>query len=411
MDDNGILVTLSDRIVGGFGDSSEYNNGTDYTLKFWRTVFSQPRIKSNIARDTFFGELDHPNAAYRDRETQLEKVSHRCNNFRFISNDGNLLAHIDDNGNWIEDDPSVDYEKVVGNMVSDVDVLDTPLGKILNTYVKAKANVGFSSRADGNSTTKKVGNSIKRIVDIATYKLMGIDCVINPSKVDSRILDESSSNSLESMLIDTINSVDEDSREVISNFITSGIGYDINSHIFDVCFGDEYVKIKKRDLLDIQNSLEEKSDDLYLDEYSEKVSLLIENILGRVKRNPQYDESTLAKSTSEDTSEELDELYDTIEEYEEANSKLVDENNQLKEKLENSVKYIVEKEFPNMNNKQKLVELVLESGCDIDYNNIRKIYNKLTFPSRTARNILVDTGNKDVSNDTSRLKNIILGRK
>lgn len=427
-ENGGILNTLKDRIVGGWGDSTDYINGTDYSLGFWKSVYSTPKIKSLIANDTFFGELGHPDAAYRTREILPDMVSHRVNNIRFRRNDGVDICHIDPiTGDWVENISGIDYNNSTGTIIGDVDIFDTPIGKIFNTYYLAKANIGFSSRADGRTKEVTENGKRKRIPELATYSLKGIDAVINPSKRDARILDESAvDEELENALIYTINEADEQEKAIMEEFITHNIG-NINSHIFDACFGNDVVTITKKQLMDIQNKIFDNpkedidngiTENLYLDD-KERIAELIYGIVNSMKSNLEKQKSaqeisviTSTNDESESLRDEIKELNQTLEKSEKDFKGAVLENSVLKEQLDTALLYIVSKEYPSCKNTKEFIER-LKKLEKLDFSKMRNIYNDLVFGSGVS--LLGKAGKVSVEKqkvDTNpRLTNLIMGRK
>ncbi|MGL6065961.1 MAG: hypothetical protein ACRC0R_02705, partial [Cetobacterium sp.] len=238
---DGILEKLPKRKIGSFGDPNDYLNKTEYKLSFWKTVYSGTRVKSMVANDTLFGELNHPKAEHRDRDIDLSKVSHRINNFEFRDTLENLIAVIGSDGEWVSMKDDINYDKAIGTIYADIDILDTPLGKILHTYFKCKANIGFSSRADGDASVNRDGVKV-----ISNYRMFGIDAVLIPSKSDSRIIDESSEYSLVDECVKVISRMDTESKYIVEGFISMDeSGY--MDDIMDRAFGEDSLSVKKSD--------------------------------------------------------------------------------------------------------------------------------------------------------------------
>ena len=427
-ENNGILNTLKDRIVGGWGDSDEYINGTDYSLSFWKSVYSSPRIKSLMYNDTFFGELGHPDGSYRTREILPENVSHRINNIRFRDSNGIVVCHIDsETGDWIEDLQGVDYKNSKGDIIGDVDILDTPLGKILNTYFLAKANIGFSSRADGKTDYVTEKGVRKRVPDLSTYSLKGIDAVINPSKRDSRIIDEEIvDEEIENALIYTINGeVDEHSRAIMEEYVTRNIG-NIPSHVFDVCFGNDKVTLTKKELLEIQNKFDNYRESLYTDNSNdlyqnsnERMAELIYDIIYSMKSNLEQKpvNEDVVKSTNDydDLKAEMKIMSNKLEKSQKDLKKAILECSEKEENLKKSLQYIINREYPNFSKSEQLVNKVLNDEV-FDLSRLRNYYNDLVF-GNSGKSLFGISSNvsvresEDKTDGNVRLKNLILGKR
>jgi hypothetical protein len=118
-----------------------------YTGKLWEREIS--RLGERIKNRSCYGMLDHP----KDGRTTLREASHLITDLNF---DGN---------------------RVVGEM----EVLDTPNGKILESIIKSGGVVGVSSRGVG--TTKKNPSGADVVQD--DYKLLSFDFVADPANATS----------------------------------------------------------------------------------------------------------------------------------------------------------------------------------------------------------------------------------
>ena len=412
---SGILNTMLSRRIGSFGDSEDYVNKTVYYIDFWKTVYSERRVKSMVKNNTIFGELGHPDGKYRNRDIDLAKISHRIKNFRFIDQSGTQLAHIDDFGTWI-DDTDYDPKAVQGDIVADVDILDTPNGRILNTFYTSGANVGFSTRADGNSYKGKAGS---RVPDINTYKMFGTDIVLNPSKTDARILDEGveefDEGVLETHIIELLNNSNSEDRAIMEEYLKQSNFESLKSNYF----GD-MVSIRRTDLEDLRKEILElkkeknKLENLYSrdlgnDEVAENVAELIlklsENFEDKFSRNLRKDYNEASTYTDEysDLIKENSELSKEVEELEEK-LRISEENllevKDIVSKSKNYLAYIVKRDFPNARNHISLMEAIdkVASEQPLNYKLLQSIYNGLTFSNPLIKggkqepNILSVTG-------------------
>ena len=128
-----------------------------YTRKLWERVINSEEVAEMFETRTFFGEADHP-LAYQDRlETHLPQVSH-CVTKLELKPDGVV---------WGE-----------------LEILDTPNGRLAKTLIDYGSKLGISSRGAGSTTTDREGNVI---VDEDTYTFVTFDLVVMPGNKVSRL--------------------------------------------------------------------------------------------------------------------------------------------------------------------------------------------------------------------------------
>ena len=142
----------SNSILGTFeGECADANitnkNGLDITREVWENVFNSDEYKEAIANRWYIGYLGHPEDP-------------NCMNFQdacITMTEG----HIDDNG------------KIYGKF----DLVDTPVGRIVKTFIDSGVTFGISVRGAGDI----VGNS----VDPDTFVFRGFDIVTFPAYPES----------------------------------------------------------------------------------------------------------------------------------------------------------------------------------------------------------------------------------
>ena len=153
MKSRGILGRLS----GVVADSANATrNGRKYGRDLWEKTFSNTIVRETIDNRLCLGELGHP---LDDRtETDIEKVCICLNGYPTIDDKGLLRATFD--------------------------ILDTPNGRILNTLARYGANIGVSSRGEGDLYTDANGDEC---VEASTYQFQCFDAVIIPAVETARM--------------------------------------------------------------------------------------------------------------------------------------------------------------------------------------------------------------------------------
>lgn len=127
-------------------------NGTKYTQALWDHILNDSTVQSLLKNKTLFGELDHPS----DDETIETSLK---------------------NSAVVFTDLQVEDSEVMGEM----DILDTPAGRIVNSLIEAGCNIGLSLRGQGTI-------AYDGTVSPQGYRLHGIDVVSNPSYQSSRLI-------------------------------------------------------------------------------------------------------------------------------------------------------------------------------------------------------------------------------
>lgn len=128
-------------------------NGRIYPKKILETQIEEYKVLVKERRAT--GELDHSNEAV----VNLKNVSH-------------VITDI-----WMEHD---------GTVKGKVEVLDTPMGKILSSLINANIKVGISSRALGSVVSNHDGDVVQDDLHLICF-----DMVAEPSTVSAWMMKES----------------------------------------------------------------------------------------------------------------------------------------------------------------------------------------------------------------------------
>jgi hypothetical protein len=143
----GVLTTIH----GNIADFKANRNGRVYSRQLWENVLNSDYIKEQLACECLLGEANHPIEDDR-MEIDLTKITHAVRNIK-INSDG---------------------------VSADIDILDTPDGKIIDTLVKYGTKIGISSRGIG-----EIGRNGE--VDPNTYNCYTFDLVCRPSVASARL--------------------------------------------------------------------------------------------------------------------------------------------------------------------------------------------------------------------------------
>lgn len=138
---------------GGVSRNERY-----YPHELWEGVLSQSRIQEKLKNLVMYGTVFHPKS-----EPPIEDYSHVVTNL------------------WIETDPSTGKRIGMGEAL----ILDTPRGKVLNTFLKLGSRWCVSSRASGAYVPGKKTESGAAVVDPETYQLETFDFTPDPGFLDA----------------------------------------------------------------------------------------------------------------------------------------------------------------------------------------------------------------------------------
>ena len=141
----GILRTIKGPVAGW---DTKNRNGRMYSEKLWDNVLDSPYVTEQLRYHTLFGEAGHPQDRY---EVDFGRVSHSITEMWKVPSSNQIYATIN--------------------------ILDTPLGRIINTLYEAGGVIGYSSRAGGTLHQRK--DYIE--VDEKSYNFITFDAVPFPS--------------------------------------------------------------------------------------------------------------------------------------------------------------------------------------------------------------------------------------
>jgi hypothetical protein len=127
---------------------TENRNGRVYTNEFWDSVLNRDDVQVAIKERALVGAADHPADKF---VPPLSTVSHVMTSA------------------WVDKNKKA--------LMAESEVLDTPMGRIVSTLLKANVKLGASTRGGGN-TVQKEG---KQFVSEKGYKWGGFDFVFEPS--------------------------------------------------------------------------------------------------------------------------------------------------------------------------------------------------------------------------------------
>jgi hypothetical protein len=149
-------------------------NNRVYEKEVWEKVGSDPSIKQKMENRTLYGQAEHP----KETQSDLQLTSHIVTGMSF--------EPVNEAGK--------EYERAFQN----IDVLDTPCGRIVNTLMEAGCQVGVSTRAEGDLEEKEDddGNKFQRVIP-ESYNYVTTDFTADPStfgtvpmKVESNLVKE-----------------------------------------------------------------------------------------------------------------------------------------------------------------------------------------------------------------------------
>lgn len=199
----GILGRLSGVIADG---KNPTRNGRKYPFRLWEKVFNDPLTEEKIKNKVCMGELGHPVGRL---ETDMEKV---CIN--------------------LAETPKTNED---GKLYGVFDILDTPNGRILKTLCDYGANIGVSSRGDGE-VYEDYDNT--EVVDENTYQFEAFDAVLLPAVKEARPVYVTESlqteKPLKQILTEAINKETAEGKKIITETLDNlGVDYKDSSNSKD----------------------------------------------------------------------------------------------------------------------------------------------------------------------------------
>lgn len=163
------------RIKGVVSDNRSNRNGRIYPIELWKNVVESDYVKEMIDNHSLFGEADHPETRL---EISLQNVSHAINDL------------------WIDGD----------KVMAIIDILPTPMGKILSELLDYGTNLGISSRGAGTVLSDNT-------VDPDDYQFVTFDFVARPSCEAARL-----NTILESAAIEAKNTKDDEINNLLESY-------------------------------------------------------------------------------------------------------------------------------------------------------------------------------------------------
>lgn len=133
-------------------------NNRMYERDVFEKVIADDSIKEKMENRTLFGQAEHPEKTQSD----LQLTSHIITNTFF--------------------DSVNEADKQIEKVFQEIDVLDTPCGRIINTLIEAGCQVGVSTRAEGDLEEKEGedGEKYQNVVPEA-YGYVTTDYTADPS--------------------------------------------------------------------------------------------------------------------------------------------------------------------------------------------------------------------------------------
>ncbi len=198
-------------------------NNRMYTEKLWDRVIESDYVKEQKECKSLFGEANHPEARF---EVDFSRVSHSITDLYKVPEKNQVYATID--------------------------ILDTPLGNILDVLYEYGSVIGYSSRAGGVLHKRKTHID----VDEESYHFVTFDAVPFPSVKSARPLNEGTeviknieiSEEAHNKLLQIISESSKKDREVLKDFIYSvQEGYNLDREL-SVLEGLDVEKEKKEDV-------------------------------------------------------------------------------------------------------------------------------------------------------------------
>lgn len=133
------------------------HNNRVYEKAVWERVNSDNVIIEKMKNRTLFGQAEHP----KETQSDLQLTSHIITNKFFET--------VNENG------------KTVEKAFDNIDVLDTPCGRIINTLLEAGCMVGVSTRAEGDlEEAEKDGQKFQRVIP-ESFRYVTTDFTADPS--------------------------------------------------------------------------------------------------------------------------------------------------------------------------------------------------------------------------------------
>lgn len=184
-------------------------NKRKYTEKLWDKVLDSDYVREQTENKTLYGEANHPENRF---DVDFSRVSHNITRMYKVPDKKQVFAEID--------------------------ILDTPLGNVLNVLYDYGSVIGYSSRAGGVLHNRK--NYVE--VDEDSYHFVTFDAVPYPSVMSARPLNEGVegeeelpkadiSEEAHNKLLQIIEESGKKDKEVLKDFIYSLRDYNLDKEL------------------------------------------------------------------------------------------------------------------------------------------------------------------------------------
>lgn len=211
----GVLATVSGPF---FFPELPSRNKRVYPEKAWENALNNPYTVRQLANGLMLGTVGHKEMEF-DELIAEQKVSHVTRKLWVEENNGRY--------------PDIKSSKVG---FGEADILDTPVGRILNTLLQAKCKLGVSSKSFGDYNAKDtLGN---QIVDENKFFCQRFDFVVDPGYLQAMPQLKEALENLESLYI----------KQEIKN--------DMNDHIMEEKIMDEKMQKLIEEKCSLENQME-----------------------------------------------------------------------------------------------------------------------------------------------------------
>jgi tetratricopeptide (TPR) repeat protein len=159
----GVLATMKGPFF--FPELPSRNGGRTYPKKAWENALANNYTKRLLESSLMLGTVGHKEMAF-DELISEQKVSHVTRNLWIEENNGKY--------------PNIN-SPYVG--IGEADILDTPVGRILNTLIRADCKLGVSSKAYGEYKGKDAMGH--QMVDENKFFCQRFDFVVDPGYLEA----------------------------------------------------------------------------------------------------------------------------------------------------------------------------------------------------------------------------------
>ena len=178
---------------GCFAPIGEFSrNKRLYEASLWPTVLASEEFSSRLAHRGIFGTISHEDKKVDDKDLREGKVSH-------------IVSCLE-----VREDEKTHKPYLYGEL----DILDTPAGRILEAMYKGGANLYVSSRAAGK--LYPVAGQNYSLVKPESYYVNSFDVVMNPGFLQAKpvyegVVEESKEEKIQESKVEDVKEVKEQS--------------------------------------------------------------------------------------------------------------------------------------------------------------------------------------------------------